>query len=147
MSGADQPRRRVKVTPRGPYLFSGGVPLARGSASGHPFRTVLTNEVYSLCRCGRSSHKPFCDGSHARTGFDGTGCGEGPGTCDSQPDVLPSDGVVVCADGPLAVGGVVLQHEDGTTSPHGQYLLCRCGLSATKPFCDGSHRATGFHDA
>ena len=27
---------------------------------------------YRLCRCGQSSHKPFCDNTHARVGFDGT---------------------------------------------------------------------------
>ncbi len=31
-----------------------------------------TSEIYTLCRCGRSSKKPFCDGTHNRIEFDGT---------------------------------------------------------------------------
>ena len=34
--------------------------------------TIETEETYALCRCGQSSTKPFCDGTHARIGFDGT---------------------------------------------------------------------------
>ena len=30
------------------------------------------SDYYALCRCGQSAHKPFCDGAHARAGFDGT---------------------------------------------------------------------------
>lgn len=35
-------------------------------------KSVETSESYSLCRCGGSSKKPFCDGTHIRNGFDGT---------------------------------------------------------------------------
>jgi len=38
-----------------------------GSAFGLAGRTVI-----SLCRCGHSENKPFCDGSHNRTGFSDT---------------------------------------------------------------------------
>jgi|TARA_B100000809_G_scaffold28004_1_gene24286 CDGSH-type Zn-finger protein len=30
---------------------------------------TLENEIYMLCRCGESSNKPFCDGSHREAGF------------------------------------------------------------------------------
>ncbi len=40
---------------------------AAGQEFGLAGRTVI-----SLCRCGQSQNKPFCDGSHARTGFQST---------------------------------------------------------------------------
>lgn len=40
---------------------------AAGNAFGLAGRTVI-----SLCRCGHSENKPFCDGSHARVGFQST---------------------------------------------------------------------------
>jgi CDGSH iron-sulfur domain-containing protein 3 len=52
-------------------------------------------------------------------------------------------------DGPLLVDGVVeVVDAEGNrlTSPSTKPLLalCRCGDSKTKPFCDGTHRETGF---
>ena len=38
--------------------------------AGRP-RSLETEETFALCRCGESRSKPFCDGSHARLGFDG----------------------------------------------------------------------------
>lgn len=50
-------------------------------------------------------------------------------------------------DGPLLLrGDVVLQTADGEVIPRHRrtVALCRCGLSAIKPFCDGTHKAAGF---
>ncbi|MGH2969576.1 MAG: CDGSH iron-sulfur domain-containing protein [Solirubrobacteraceae bacterium] len=57
----------IRVTENGPYLVEGGLEVlnAGGQALDAPDR-------YALCRCGGSGNKPFCDGTHARIGFDGT---------------------------------------------------------------------------
>lgn len=50
-------------------------------------------------------------------------------------------------DGPLLVRGAIeLQTPDGEPlAAHRRTVaLCRCGLSAIKPFCDGTHKAAGF---
>jgi CDGSH-type Zn-finger protein len=71
----------IKVLKNGPYLVSGNVPLYPMTIlcpeKNIPRRWVIgervkTGERYTLCRCGQSSRKPFCDGSHARVNFDGT---------------------------------------------------------------------------
>ena len=58
----------TKVTPlnNGPLRIEGEFEIcdAGGQTFGLAGRTVI-----SLCRCGQSANKPFCDGSHARTGF------------------------------------------------------------------------------
>jgi CDGSH-type Zn-finger protein len=49
----------ILIAPNGPYVVSGGIELsdtARGEG-------VSKNE-YTLCRCGSSKNKPFCDGTH-----------------------------------------------------------------------------------
>ncbi|MGW3811888.1 ferritin-like domain-containing protein [Micromonospora sp. NPDC005113] len=74
-------RQRIVVLPDGPYVVSGGVPLRRkrkivsaenDALTWKPGDTLATEDTYALCRCGHSSAKPFCDGTHARIGFDGT---------------------------------------------------------------------------
>ena len=55
--------------------------------------------------------------------------------------------IVACTDGPLLVRGAVAL-ESSTGEPIEQtrrtVALCRCGVSAIKPFCDGSHKAIHF---
>lgn len=65
-----------------------------------------------------------------------------------EPEVHDGVEVRILANGPLAVRGEVrVTRPDGsevTTTPRA--TLCRCGGSANKPFCDGTHRNNGFED-
>ncbi|GIW13307.1 MAG: hypothetical protein KatS3mg062_0746 [Tepidiforma sp.] len=52
-------------------------------------------------------------------------------------------------NGPYLVQGefVVVDAEGNAWEKKGDVALCRCGHSATKPFCDGTHRREGFESA
>lgn len=129
------PVNLVAVRESGPYAFRGQLQID-GEAAG--FRATL-------CRCGASKAKPFCDGSHAKIGF--AASGEPPG---GKTDVLPvRDGVLAIDpqhDGPLAVRGnmEIVSGTGRVVARLGAARLCRCGGSATKPFCDGTHARIGF---
>jgi len=55
---------KVVVTDNGPYSVSGGIELMNVE-----FGDGASREHYTLCRCGASANKPFCDGSHWRIEF------------------------------------------------------------------------------
>ncbi|MCP3976393.1 MAG: universal stress protein [bacterium] len=208
---------QIQIQADGPYRASGSVPLRDKQIVFSEYEESLTwrtgpslaaGDEYELCRCGNSENKPFCDGSHQRTGFDGTETAPAddyesrnrpyPGTgitvhdyralcihaafctnrltdvwkmshqtadtvvrsqmigmierCPSgaltyeidgdvnEPD-LPRE-ISVVADGPLWVtGGIPVIRSDGTRlETRSRVTLCRCGRSANKPLCDGSHK-------
>jgi CDGSH-type Zn-finger protein len=55
--------------------------------------------------------------------------------------------IVACPDGPLLVRGpVAIVDSDGEPIEQRRrtIALCRCGVSTIKPYCDGSHKLTGF---
>jgi CDGSH-type Zn-finger protein len=59
----------------------------------------------------------------------------------------PGTVVVPYEDGPLLIrGDFELRTPDGAVIDAGRrtVALCRCGKSAVKPFCDGTHKAIGF---
>jgi CDGSH-type Zn-finger protein/uncharacterized Fe-S cluster protein YjdI len=99
----------------------------------------------TLCRCGASQTKPYCDGSHVAAGFTATG---EPPTRESQP--LPvrngTIGITPLTNGPLKVEGPleVVTGTGRTVDRVREAYFCRCGASANKPWCDGSHRKAGF---
>lgn len=77
----EKDRMKITITRNGPYIVTGSIPLSVMEIScdnkgyGQSWRTVKefpVQEQYALCRCGRTGNKPFCDGTHAKIGFDGT---------------------------------------------------------------------------
>jgi CDGSH-type Zn-finger protein/uncharacterized Fe-S cluster protein YjdI len=125
----------ARVRENGPLAFN--APLAiRGAAAG--FRATL-------CRCGASQAKPYCDGSHAKAGFSASG---EPPVKASEP--LPQRAGPLAIEpqknGPLkATGNLEIVSGTGrTVNRVTETWLCRCGHSADKPYCDGSHRKVNF---
>lgn len=124
----------VRVRENGPLAWTGqltidGAPALRAT----------------LCRCGASKNKPYCDGSHTSAGF----------TASGEPVAQPSealaarDGEVTitgAANGPLLVTGnlEVVSGTGRTVNRCVKTALCRCGGSANKPYCDGTHKTNGF---
>lgn len=69
------------------------------------------------------------------------------GTVDLEAGAVPAV-ITPLPDGPLIVDGPFgLRCGDGTVEIVTRVTLCRCGRSANKPHCDGSHGADGFRAA
>jgi CDGSH-type Zn-finger protein/uncharacterized Fe-S cluster protein YjdI len=99
----------------------------------------------TLCRCGASENKPYCDGSHHKVNFQASG---EPAIKESTP-LEPRNGplgVVPAPNGPLLVKGSLelVSGTGATIAKTTSTALCRCGQSANKPYCDGTHVKIGF---
>ena len=55
---------KIETIKNGPYIVTGEVELI--DADGHKFPV---EKRMALCRCGASTEKPFCDGTHSKIGF------------------------------------------------------------------------------
>lgn len=99
----------------------------------------------TLCRCGASKNKPYCDSSHAVIGFHATG---EPPTKESEALAVRNGPLKVTPtlNGPLMVQGSleVVSGTGRTIDRTTETFLCRCGGSSNKPFCDGTHLKNGF---
>ncbi len=130
------PVNLISVREGGPYAIRADIQLDGAPAVSYRL---------TLCRCGASKHKPFCDGSHHEVNF--TASGEPP---TGKADMLPvRDGPLAVdpqVDGPLRVRGnmEIISGTGRVVARLGTAQLCRCGASNNKPFCDGSHARVGF---
>jgi len=99
----------------------------------------------TLCRCGASKNKPYCDGSHVDAGFQATG---EPATQDSEVLAVRNGDLEVTPipDGPLQAKGSleIVSGTGRTLNRVTESFLCRCGASENKPYCDGSHKKINF---
>ncbi len=125
----------VRIRENGPLAFR--APLTVGATDAGMRAT--------LCRCGASKHKPYCDNSHAAANFNASG---EPPALESQP-LLMRDGplqITPLPNGPLQVSGSleIVSGTGRTLLRCTETYLCRCGGSANKPYCDGSHAKLGF---
>jgi CDGSH-type Zn-finger protein len=57
----------IKARENGPYKITGPVKII--DVDGNEYDLSEQGEVVALCRCGGSTTKPFCDGTHSRIGF------------------------------------------------------------------------------
>jgi CDGSH-type Zn-finger protein len=58
----------IKVRENGPYKVTGPIRLIDADGNEHDLAEL--DQPIALCRCGGSTTKPFCDGTHSRIGFD-----------------------------------------------------------------------------
>jgi CDGSH-type Zn-finger protein/uncharacterized Fe-S cluster protein YjdI len=132
---APPPVNLVSIREAGPYAVRGDISL-----DGAAGRYRMT-----LCRCGASKNKPFCDGSHLEIGF--TASGEPP-TGKAELLAVRNGPIAIDpeTDGPLRVRGnlEIISGTGRVVARVTSARLCRCGGSANKPFCDGTHARIGF---
>lgn len=130
------PVNLIRTLEAGPYTFRSDLRI-----DGEPIGFRAT-----LCRCGASKNKPFCDGSHHEIGFSASG---EPPTGENTAMLEVRDGPIEIApqlDGPLMVRGnmEIIASTGRVVARTKAARFCRCGHSNTKPFCDGTHAKIGF---
>jgi len=133
---APPPVNLVSVREGGPYAIRADIRLDGAPAVSHRL---------TLCRCGASKNKPFCDGSHHEVNF--AASGEPPtGKADMLPVRNGPLAIDPLTDGPLQVRGnmEIISGTGRVVARMESARLCRCGASNNKPFCDGSHSRVNF---
>jgi CDGSH-type Zn-finger protein/uncharacterized Fe-S cluster protein YjdI len=130
----------VRIQAHGPNYVQGDLLLNL------PDGSTQSETRLALCRCGASKNKPFCDNSHFDIDFK-AGAELAANQAKSDPTLIPSGQVVITPtpNGSVKLeGAVTITNAAGETVKTAKTWLCRCGHSANKPFCDGTHKTVNF---
>ena len=126
------------VANAGPLQITGNITMVKEDGS------IQYANHLSLCRCGHSGTKPVCDGQHLEKEF--LHSGKIHEVSEISASQRASKITISCIkDGPITFRGRMRLHNQfGQECVKMRGSLCRCGQSASKPFCDGSHARVGF---
>lgn len=132
----------ISISPDGPIYIRGNIEVQDENGD-----VLLHDTRWALCRCGKSGNKPACDNTHSEIAFEAPASFDKSSLADENPSTESSKLVLkALKDGPVLVQGSYQMYSE-TTQPvkcSKNIALCRCGGSANKPFCDGTHKEIGF---
>lgn len=126
----------LHIRENGPYALNAELQLEGEPCASHKM---------TLCRCGASKNKPYCDCSHIDIDFVATG--EIAAVASPRPESQTGAVTVTpLKDGPVQIDGnlEICAGTGHTINRVQQVHLCRCGHSNNKPYCDGAHSKAGF---
>jgi CDGSH-type Zn-finger protein len=135
---------KVKVTKNGPYRVSGNLSLDKAiivcDEQSDPLEwkegeKYPDKETYALCRCGGSKDKPYCDGTHTKTGFDGTETASRKKYSEQAKRINGPDLVLKDAESLCAVGRFC-HRKDGTWDLTERSNDPECKETAIQEACD-----------
>lgn len=133
------PTNTVRVEADGPLYVTGRLRIAL------PDGETIDETRAALCRCGHSKDKPFCDNSHLEAGFTDAGTIGDNGLKPPEGGEAEALEISPVPNGPILVRGPIeIRSPAGASADGASGALCRCGGSANKPFCDGTHSSIGF---
>lgn len=141
----------ITVIQNGPLQIEGEVRIYNTMGELVEREPVEDEPPVMLCRCGASNNKPFCDGNHAKIGFqdgDESNHNLADNSKNEELDAFSPLTVSCRPDAMLVIRGpmTIVSADGQSRALRNKAAFCRCGASRNKPFCDISHKKINFSD-
>jgi len=141
----EQPSRvnTITIVPDGPLYLRGNIEVQNADGE-----TILEDTRMAVCRCGASKNKPLCDNSHKDLDFEAPASFQEAKLRPTE-DGDPTESKLILRlmkNGPILIEGSYRVNSLANQTVHStrNVAFCRCGQSASKPFCDGTHKEVEF---
>lgn len=130
------------VRPDGPLICKGDTEITLQNADEE---LILKDKEFALCRCGLSNKKPFCDGTHKSKNVTEPQSfkdisGEDLSDTNGSLTITVKNNAMYSVKGPVTI----FSRDGRSKTTRMKVVLCRCGHSENKPFCDGKHNGHNF---